>query len=331
MSSLIPELIDDCVSCGRPLSAGSLVCDRCHALVYAKELDALSAKARDLESKHELSAAKETWKQMLSKLPSESNQAAWIYDRILSLEKTLSVPPPPENSWVRKAGPLAPLAIFLAKSKGLLLAIFKLKFLLSLFSFVAVYWALYGWKFGVGFAAAILIHEMGHFIDIKRRGWPAEMPVFLPGLGAYVRWQALGVTLKQRAQVSLAGPLAGWIAAAICTLLYFQTGNALWASLGRAGAALNVLNLIPVWVLDGGQAANALDRNDRLWLLGATLVLWLLTREGLFFLVGAGTLWRLFTKDKPVESSRNILFYYIAVLAALAITLHELPGAGFGR
>ena len=59
-------------------------------------------------------------------------------------------------------------------------------------------------KFGIGFAALILIHEMGHFIDIKRRGLPAEMPVFLPGLGAYVRWQAMGVPLETRAAISLA-------------------------------------------------------------------------------------------------------------------------------
>jgi len=47
---------------------------------------------------------------------------------------------------------------------------------------VAFYWALYGMKFGIGFAVLILVHEMGHFIDIKRRGLPADMPVFLPDL-----------------------------------------------------------------------------------------------------------------------------------------------------
>ena len=99
-----------------------------------------------------------------------------------------SAAPPP---WVRKLGPLAPLAIVLVKGKSLL-ALFKLKFLLSLGAFAGYYWALYGAKFGVGFAILILVHEMGHFIAIRRRGLPAEMPVFFPGLGAYVRWTALG-------------------------------------------------------------------------------------------------------------------------------------------
>jgi hypothetical protein len=56
-----------------------------------------------------------------------------------------------------------------------------------------------GWAFGLGFAALILVHEMGHYIDITRRGLPADMPVFLPGLGAYVRWRALGVPDETRA------------------------------------------------------------------------------------------------------------------------------------
>jgi len=43
-------------------------------------------------------------------------------------------------------------------------------------------------RFGIGFAVLILIHEMGHFIDIKRLAWlwtPAFAGV-LPGLEANV-------------------------------------------------------------------------------------------------------------------------------------------------
>src|SRR5262249_48327037 len=149
----------------------------------------------------------------------------------------------------------------------LLAAVFKLKFLFSLAAFLGVYWGLYGARFGIGFAVLVLVHEMGHFIDIRRRGLPAEMPVFLPGLGAYVRWQAVGVLLESRAAVSLAGPLAGLLSAIFCAAVWVHTGSDLWAALARAGAWLNVLNLIPVWVLDGGQAANALGRPQRTMLL----------------------------------------------------------------
>jgi Zn-dependent protease len=302
-----------------------VACPRCHALIHGRELDALASEARALELKSDYGGAREAWNRSLTMLPPDSKQAEWIRGRLQALDAAASAPPKPQNAWARKLGPLGPIAILLAKSKGLLTAVFKLKFLFSLFSFVALYWALFGWRFGVGFAAAILLHELGHYIDIKRRGWPAEMPVFLPGLGAYVRWQAMGVTLPQRAQVSLAGPLAGWIAAAVCVLLYYRTNNPFWSALARTGAVLNVLNLIPVWTLDGGQAAYALARPERMLLLAAALGLWLYSGELIFFLVAAGTAWRLFTKDVPAKSSWSSLAYYSAVLAALAVVLRAVP------
>jgi Zn-dependent protease len=219
----------------------------------------------------------------------------------------------------------------LAKGKFLLTAVFKLKFLLSFFAFFGFYWAMFGAKFGIGFAVLILLHEMGHYIDVKRRGLPADMPVFLPGLGAYVRWRALGVSLETRAAISLAGPFAGFLAAVACAILWWQTGNPLWASLARAGAVLNVLNLTPVWVLDGGQAALALSKMERIILLSACLALWLLLGQGVFFLVAAGAGYQaFFAGDLPAHPSRATTVYFVAVLIALGVILRLLPGEGFG-
>jgi membrane-associated protease RseP (regulator of RpoE activity) len=158
---------------------------------------------------------------------------------------------------------------------------------------MGVYWTLFGPAFGVGLAVLILVHEMGHYIDIRRRGLPADMPVFLPGLGAYVRWQALGVT--------------------------HQT---------RISAGLNILNLIPIWILAGGQAAVALSKTERLILLAACLFLWLFVGESVFVLVAAGVVYRLFTKDLPPQPSPAIAAYFVGVLLALGLLIHQIPGAG---
>jgi Zn-dependent protease len=154
------------------------------------------------------------------------------------------------------------------------------------------------------------------------------MPIFLPGLGAYVRWQALGVTRQTRAAVSLAGPLAGFLAAAVCAVLWYRTGNGLWAALARTSAGLNILNLTPIWVLDGGQATEALGKSERLVLLAACLLLWLFAGEGLFFLVAAGFTYRLFTKDLPPQPSPAIASYFVGVLVALGLLIHMMPGHG---
>lgn len=333
MSIIASTQTESCRQCLGPLARGDLACPRCHALVHAEELERLSAQARELEQKGELRQARQEWVKGLLLLPRESKQSEWIKNHARALEiqaNAAEAGATPENKWVKKLAPLGPVAVVLAKAKGILFAIFKLKFLFSLAAFIAVYWAAFGAPFGIGFAALILIHEMGHFIDIKRRGLPAEMPVFLPGLGAYVRWQALGVPLETRAAISLAGPLAGWIAAAGCALLWWHTGNNLWAALARASAWLNVLNLIPVWVLDGGQAVLALSKTQRLMVLTVSLALWLLLGEGVFALVALGAGWRLFTKDSPRDSGFQITAYFVVLLIALGLLIHAIPGQGFG-
>ena len=323
-----------CKRCSRELPQGALVCSQCHALVHGDELEQLSTSARALEGRSERQQARNEWLRALELLPEGSSQAEWVRSRARALDSGNAVgagsgAAEPHYKWARKLGPLAPLAVILAKGKALL-SLFKLKFLLSLAAFVGVYWTLYGPRFGLGFVALIVIHEMGHFIDVKRRRLPAEMPVFLPGLGAYVRWQALGVTTETRAAVSLAGPLAGFAAAAGCVVLWRATGDALWAALARAGAWLNALNLIPVWVLDGGQAILPMNKAERLMLLAAALVLWIWLREGVFFLVAAGAAYRLFTRDMPAEGSRVTAAYFLGVLASLGLVMWITPGAGWG-
>ena len=203
--------------------------------------------------------------------------------------------------------------------------------LLSFLVFAAIYSKGAGAQFGIGFAVLILIHEMGHYIDIRRRGLPADMPIFLPGIGAYVRWRALGVSLETRAAISLAGPLAGFLSAAACGVLWWQTHDPYWAVLARVGAALNLLNLIPIWVLDGGHAALALGKSERIALLIASALLWVVLRERLLLAFAAGALYRAFVRqDLPSRPSPAIAVYFVAVLTLLAVLLHLLPGQGFG-
>jgi Zn-dependent protease len=334
VSSITPELIRNCRRCARELAPGALVCDQCHALVHSEQLDHLAAEAKALEAKGDLRQARDRWLAGLYLLPRTSKQYDWIRARAQALAVAADetrIPKPTDNKWAKRLGPVGPVAILLAKGKTVLFALFKLKFLLSFAAFIGLYWAMWGMKFGIGFAVLILLHEMGHFIDIKRRGLPADMPVFLPGLGAYVRWQAMGVPVDTRAEISLAGPLAGLLVAVACAVLWWQTGNPLWAALARAGAVLNLLNLIPVWMLDGGQAVLALSKTERIILLTACLALWLVLGQIMFLLVALGAGYQVFfAGDLPPHPSRATTIYYLAVLTALGVVLHLMPGTGLG-
>ena len=328
-SSAFPvEPLRNCHNCGAPLGLGAIVCPQCHTLLHSEQLLRISAAAKALEEKGELLQARDAWLSALPLLPHDADQAQWIRGHAYKLEISSknAAPAAPKYQWAKRLGPLAPIAIILAKSQAFILTLFKFKFVFSLLAYVAIYWELFGAKFGVGFALLILIHEMGHYIDIRRRGLPADMPIFLPGFGAYVRWQALGVTRQTRAEVSLAGPFAGLLAAIVCAAVWFSTGNTLWAALARTGAWLNIMNLTPIWVLDGGQAASALSKSERFMVLAACAVLGFFVRDWSFAIVAAGVLYRLFTDDLPPQGSPRVASYFIAVLAGLALVMRLVPG-----
>jgi Zn-dependent protease len=287
-------------------------------------MEQLAAHARALEAHGDFQEAREKWLACLSLLPAHSLQADWIHKHVAELGRGTSPQiSPASNSapqWAKKLGPLGPIV----------LALLKFKSLLSFVAFFGFYWTIWGAKFGIGFAVLILIHEMGHFIDIKRRGLPADMPMFLPGFGAYVKWNALGVSLETRAAVSLAGPFAGALSAGLCYLLWHQTGYGLWAALARTGAWFNALNLIPLWIFDGSSATNALSKLERAVVLLVSAALGYALGEWVFGLVAAGMGIRLFTRDAPEEQSNATAAYFVAVLTGLALVLWLVPGQGNG-
>jgi Zn-dependent protease len=335
VSTTTPELTPNCKRCSQELAPGALVCDRCHTLVHSEELERLSAEAKALEARGELQQAREKWLSALPLLPPTSTQTGWITHRAGTLGAApaggSSDSKSTDNKWAQQRELVGPIPAHSGKSRSPANQRVKLTSILSFLAFVAIYSIGSGAKFGIGFAVLILIHEMGHFIDIKRRGLPADMPVFLPGLGAYVRWQAMGVSIETRSAISLAGPLAGFFASVACAVIWYQTGNPLWAALARIGAILNLLNLIPVWVLDGGQAALALSKTERIVLMAACLVLGLALEQRLFFLVALGAGYRaFFAGDLPAHPSRATTIYFLAVLTALGVIIKLMPGHGLG-
>ena len=84
-------------------------------------------------------------------------------------------------------------------------------------------------------------------------------------------------------------------------------------------------------MLDGSQAILALNKMERALLLAVSVALAAALGQLLFLFVAAGLLWRLFTRDDSPQGSRAITGYFASLLAALAIVLWLMPGAGMGR
>jgi Zn-dependent protease len=218
------------------------------------------------------------------------------------------------------------LLLALTKGKFLLLGFTKLNTLLSMFASMGLYWALYGWKFALGFILGIYIHEMGHVWALRHYGLRASAPMFIPGFGAFVSLYDSPANVGQDARIGLAGPTWGATAALACLIpAAFVEGSGMWLAVAHATAYINLFNLIPVWQLDGGRGFRALDRNERLMLLALMAATWWISGEGLFLFLALGAAFRIFwSKDHPAEGDRGVLLQYAGLLVLFAFLLAKV-------
>jgi Zn-dependent protease len=122
----------------------------------------------------------------------------------------------------------------------------------------------------MGFVVLLLVHEMGHVIELRRQGIRASAPMFIPFLGAVVAMKQLPQDAAAEARVGLAGPVLGSIGAAACWAIGAGIDSDFWRALAFVGFFLNLFNLAPVTPLDGGRAVAALS--PWMWFLGLFLV-----------------------------------------------------------
>ncbi len=177
-----------------------------------------------------------------------------------------------EKPWWRRSLSLLVVVGLLALKwgKALLLLLPKAKVLTTsatMLVSIAAYSIIWGWKFAAGFVLLLLVHEMGHVIQLRREGIEASAPMFIPFLGAAVMAKSLGEDATAEARVGLAGPVLGTLGClALMPLALSGTGGGFWEALVFTGLFLNLFNLLPVVPLDGGRAMAALS--PWMWFVG---------------------------------------------------------------
>jgi Zn-dependent protease len=88
----------------------------------------------------------------------------------------------------------------------------------------------------------------------------------------------------------------------------------------RAGAFINLFNLLPVWQLDGGRGLRSLAKLQIFFLAALTGGLWYFTKEGLLILIGLLMVFRAFTKrDEPTEVDWIGFMQFAGLLVALSL------------
>ncbi len=259
-----------------------------------------------------------------------------------------SAPPPPlppaqpqsRPNWTKRLGPFGVIAAFLLKFKSVLLIAFtkvkfllfglaKVKTLLTMLASIGLYWALYGWKFGVGFILGIYVHEMGHVWALRQFGLRASVPMFIPGFGALVSLYDSPKNVGEDARIGLAGPIWGAGAALAFLVPHLFSSAGIWLALAHSMAFINLFNLTPVWQLDGGRGFRALDRQQRIMLLALMLLLWYVASSGLFLILALGAAYRIFwSKDHPSTGDYVVLLQFAGLLVLFGAMLAVI-GRGY--
>jgi Zn-dependent protease len=231
------------------------------------------------------------------------------------------------------------LAKFGAKAKVLLVALPKLKLFstsASMLVSIVAYQLIFGWAFAVGFVLLLLLHELGHVIQLRREGIKASAPMFIPFLGAVISAKSLGNDAAAEARVGLAGPILGSIATLVPLGIWLATGEDFWRALAYIGFFLNLLNLLPVLPLDGGRAMAALS--PWVWFAGfaGLIVLTFFFPNPILLLVllfGGLESWRRWKARKTPESRAfhdiptrtrvAVAIVYLSLAALLAVGVAE--------
>ncbi len=153
---------------------------------------------------------------------------------------------------------------------------------------------------------------------MKLKGIPIGGMIFIPLLGAAVIMRQLPRNARDEAEVGIAGPIAGALAAMVSLAMAHIYPGTVWAPLAYFGFFINLFNLIPIVPFDGGRVLAAIDR--RIWILGfigllafqiwswinGTFSIWLL-----FFIFMAAT--QLWSRRRAANTPEARAYYDVPV------------------
>lgn len=168
-----------------------------------------------------------------------------------TLKEAISLPPQilNDNTKVLQAGSRIPFA---RRTKIWL-------FILSLVAFYVIAVSTMGWEFGLGLLAIIFIHELGHLLAMQIFGYRDTSMLMIPFLGGVAMGKNENATLSQKFWVYILGPLPGIIGGII--LAVYSSHVSPFSSLHTfaiTAIVINLLNLLPIYPLDGGKIINLL-------------------------------------------------------------------------
>lgn len=344
MPGELPAHASACGRCLSQLSPALLACPSCGQLVYSEELKTLAAQAERATEQGHVTVALERWREALDLVPPGTRQAAALAQKVEGLGQVVDGPralakKSPMPKWLAGLGAFGlflwkfkfVVVFALTKGKLLLLGLTKASTFFSMFFAFSVYMSLWGWKFALGLVGTTYVHEMGHVAALRRLGFKADAPMFIPGFGAFVRLKQRPSNPREDARIGLAGPIWGLVVSAVCLGVGIGIESPVWQAIGKWSALINLFNLLPVFSLDGARGFAALTKQQRVLASLSVLGAWFLTGEGLLLLLLAVCAYAVFRNDTPDRPDRATLVTYVGLVLTLSLLMSvsvPMPGAG---
>lgn len=184
----------------------------------------------------------------------------------------------------KKRSRFAVVLALLAKSAKLL-KLFKVAKPIVLFVSMAISVIAYTFVFGpwlaLAFVVLLLLHEMGHVVALRMKGYDTPTPVFIPFIGAAI-FAPKFTDRDTEAFVGYGGPVLGTVASIAMFASAFlapedSPARQILLVGSFLGTALNLFNLLPISPLDGGRVTQAAGRSFKyvgLFLLAVLSILW---------------------------------------------------------
>src|SRR5438105_6138900 len=129
----------------------------------------------------------------------------------------------------------------------------------------------------IGFVLIVVVHEIGHAVVVRAKGLRAGVMVFIPFIGGAVTLKDQPRSAFDDAQIGLAGPVAGTFASLAALQIFKWTDIPMYLAIAAAGFAVNLLNLLPIGMLDGGRISAAVTK--WMWVFGGGALVYKVVKQ----------------------------------------------------
>lgn len=177
---------------------------------------------------------------------------------------------------------------------------------LALYLVIGYYFFNQNWKLVLVLTVVVVFHELGHFFAMKMYNYTDLGIFFIPLVGAYASGKKHEVSQLQSSIILLAGPVPGIVVGIVLKYVasYLTTDAEtlhLFEQISWILIVLNLLNLLPIYPLDGGQLLN------RLFLDSSQVI------SKIFLLLSVGLLlyFAIFSAPKPFGYALLIIPFFL--------------------